>query len=88
MGHVISAERVAMDNKKIRSVQEWPILSSVKKVRGFLGLTGYYRKFIRRYGLIAKRLTELLKKNNFGWNSDAQKSFEQFKKAISTAPIL
>lgn len=48
-----------MDDKKIKCVQEWPAPGNVRGVRGFLGLTGYYRKFIKAYGLMAKPLTEL-----------------------------
>ena len=65
LGHIISEQGVSVDPAKIQAVIEWPTLTTAKGVRGFLGLAGYYRKFIRHFGSIAAPLTRLLSKDGF-----------------------
>lgn len=65
LGHIISGQAVAMDPEKVSVVADWPIPTSIRALRGFLGLTGYYQKFIKDYGLIAMPLTKLTKKEEF-----------------------
>jgi hypothetical protein len=76
LGHIISGQGVAVDPEKIQCILAWPRPKNVKGVRGFLGLTGYYRKFIKDYGKLAKPLTELTKKEGFKWGEQDQLAFE------------
>lgn len=89
LGHVISAAGVATDETKIVAVKEWPQPTDVKQLRSFLGLAGYYRKFVQNYASISKPLTLLLQKNvPYIWTVDSQLAFDTLKNALVSAPVL
>ncbi|KAK8934132.1 hypothetical protein KSP39_PZI014431 [Platanthera zijinensis] len=91
LGHTISSNGVAMDIDKVQAVLHWPTPTSLRDVRGFLGLTGYYRRFIKDYGAIARPLTQLLKgaeDARFDWPAAAMSAFSTLQSALVQAPVL
>jgi hypothetical protein len=88
LGHLVGKDGVRVDPKKIEAMQDWPHPKTLKSLRGFLGLTGYYRKFIKNYGNIAAPLTALLKNNSFTWTPAADQAFQTLKMAMCTTPVL
>jgi hypothetical protein len=88
LGHVISAEGVAMDANKVTAVAAWPPPQSPRALCGFLGLAGYYRKYIRDFGLIAAPLTRLLRRDAFAWDAEANEAFQALQRALTTGPVL
>lgn len=89
LGHVISADGVYMEKNKMQDIKGWPQPKSVHEVRSFLGLAGFYRKFIKNFSQISSAMTDLLKKDSkFKWTERHQEAFESLKKAVSSAPVL
>jgi hypothetical protein len=88
VGHIISVDGVAMDPAKVQAMADWPQPCSARAVRAFLGLAGYYRKFVKNFGSIAAPLTALLLKDGFQWSDAANATFSALKTAITSAPVL
>ncbi|XP_019240631.1 PREDICTED: uncharacterized protein LOC109220626 [Nicotiana attenuata] len=88
LGHIISAQGLSVDPAKIAAIQQWPVPRSVKDVRSFLGLAGYYRRFIHHYAAIAGPLLDLLRKDSFKWSEAAQEAFNALKSKLAATPVL
>jgi hypothetical protein len=88
LGHIVSHEGVKVDPNKIKDMMDWTIPKTLKNIIGFLGLIGYYCKFVRNYGRITTPLMTLTKKDAFSWTPEATKYFEQLKGVMCKAPIL
>jgi len=89
LGHVISKEGISVDPNKIKAITEWTVCKDVSDIRSFMGITGYYRRFIEGFSKIAYPITSLQKKGiKFNWTDKCQESFEKLKYLLTTAPIL
>ena len=89
LGHVISAEGVSVDQSKIEAVSSWKTPGNGAEVRSFLGLAGYYRRFVKDFAKIARPLTSLTKKTvRFVWDDRCESAFRELKRRLTTAPVL
>jgi hypothetical protein len=88
LGHLVGKDGVRVDPKNIEAMQDWTHPKTIKILHGFLGLTGYYCKFVKNYGKIAAPLTALLKNNSFTWTLAADQAFQTLKMTMCTTPVL
>lgn len=79
LGHVVDSQGLHVDKKKIDAMLNWPSPTSVRQLREFLGLTGYYHMFVKKYSLIASSLTDPLKKDEFFWDVKIEEAFQKLK---------
>jgi hypothetical protein len=89
LGHVILKGGISVDPSKVQDIFSWNAPTSVSDIQSFLGLTGYYQRFIKEFLKISKPMTELLEKDKkFEWTPACEASFQELKKRLTTAPIL
>jgi hypothetical protein len=89
LGHVVIKDGLKVDPKKVKAVRDWPEPDDLGKLRSFLGLVGYYRKFVPALAQISGPLTEMIKKNvPWSWTDRHRQAFNKLKEALTTAPVL
>jgi hypothetical protein len=89
LGHMVSPEGIAVDPGKVKEVLEWKPPTTVSEVRSFLGLAGYYCRFIPNFSKITKPIIELLKKGNkYLWSEACDEAFKHLKRLLTTSPML
>jgi transposase InsO family protein len=91
LGHIVNRHGLSMQQHKVEAVRDWPQLKSVRDVRAFLGLAGYYRRFVQGFSEIARPLTDLTHVADnkwFSWGPPEQKAFDTLKQAMIHAPVL
>jgi hypothetical protein len=89
LGHIICTEEIAVDPSKVQEVLDWKSPRSVMQIRSFLGLAGYYRRFIPNFSKIVKPMTKLSEKEaKFKWSPQCEQAFLTLKKLLTTAPVL
>ena len=88
LGHIITNHGVKVDENKIAAMVAWPRPINISELRGFLGLTEYYRKFVKNYSIVTRALNNLFKKGQFGWHEEAETAFLALKHVMTTTPTL
>ncbi|XP_058068776.1 uncharacterized mitochondrial protein AtMg00860-like [Magnolia sinica] len=89
LGHVVKVEGIAIDPAKVEAITKWELPTTVTKVRSFLAMAGYYKRFIKEFSRIARPLTQLIRKNNwFTWDENTKAAFQELKMRLTSAPVL
>lgn len=89
LGHVVTVNGIEVDPSKVEAISSWKTPTNVNEVRSFLGMAGYYRRFIEGFSKISGPMIKLTRKNEkFQWNEQCEKSFQELKRRLTTAPVL
>jgi hypothetical protein len=89
LGHIISGEGVSVDLEKVKAIMEWPMPKNDHEVRRFMGIDGYYRRFVEGFSKIEKPITTLQRKGvRYEWTEECDIAFNEFKRLLMRAPIL
>lgn len=89
LGHIVSGDGIRVDAQKIEAVKNWPKLTSLIDIKSFLGLVGYYYRFVERFSSLSAPLTKLTKKKvKFQWFEECEKSIQELKTRLTTAQVL
>jgi len=89
LGHIVSVEGVSVDLEKIEAIRDWPRPTNATEIRNFLGLAGYYRRFIKGFASMAQPMTKLKGKDvPFVWSPECEKSFVSLKEMLTSTPVL
>ena len=89
LGHVVFSEGIIVDPKKVEAIQQWPRPTLVTEIRSFLGLVGYYHRFVKDFSKITAPLTRLTQKNvRYEWSDEYESSFQKLKDCLTSAPVL
>ena len=89
LGHVVTKEGISVDPENIKVIEDWPVPKDVTDVRSFMGITGYYRRFIEGFSRIVNPINSLQKKGKkFDWNQKCEEIFKKLKTLLTSTPIL
>ena len=89
LGHIVSGKGISVDPSKVQAVKDWPVLKLATEIRTFLGLAGYYRRFVQDFSKIVGPLTKLTRKGEkYVWTTECAAVFEELKNKLISAPIL
>ena len=89
LGHIVSADGLRMDHRKLEAINQWPTPKNRKDIQRFLGLTGYYRKFIKDFARLLRPISDLVKKDqSWVWGDEQQNAFDNIKIYLTSSPIL